>query len=89
MLNIFIPGEESLDIRHLLLDYNGTLVVDGELLPGVAERLGRLAEQLEVHVLTADKHGTVVDKLAGLPCRVTVTGSDHQDQRKINYLLDI
>jgi soluble P-type ATPase len=89
MLNIFIPGGESLVIRHLLLDYNGTLAVDGELLPGVAERLRRLSEQLEIHVLTADTHGTVVDKLAGLPCRVTVIASDRQDQRKLDYLLEI
>lgn len=76
-------------IRHLLLDYNGTLAVDGELLPGVAERLRRLAEQLEIHVLTADTHGSVVDKLSGLPCRVTVIASDRQDQRKLDYLVDI
>lgn len=89
MLNISIPGGESLALRYLLLDYNGTLAVDGELLPGVAERLSRLAEQLEIHVLTADTYGTVVAKLAGLPCRVTVIASDRQDQRKLDYLLDI
>lgn len=89
MLNISIPGGEPLVIRHLLLDYNGTLAEDGELLPGVAERLRRLADQLEIHVLTADTHGTVVDKLVGLPCRVTVIASDRQDQRKLDYLLEI
>jgi soluble P-type ATPase len=89
MLNVFVPGGESLVIRHLLLDYNGTLAEDGDLLPGVAERLFRLAELLEIHVLTADTHGTVVTRLAGLPCRVTVIASDRQDQRKLDYLLDI
>jgi soluble P-type ATPase len=89
MLNISIPGGESLVIRHLLLDYNGTLAEDGELLPGVAERLRRLADQLEIHVLTADTHGTVGEKLAGLPCRVMVIASDRQDQRKLDYLLEI
>lgn len=89
MLKVSVPGGESLAIGHLLLDYNGTLAEDGELLPGVAERLRRLAEQFEIHVLTADTHGSVLDKLAGLPCRVTVIASDCQDQRKLDYLLDI
>ena len=36
MLTISIPGGATLDIEHLVLDYNGTLAVDGVLLPGVA-----------------------------------------------------
>lgn len=89
MLTIAIPGGVPLCIANLLLDYNGTLARDGELLPGVAERLLVLAAHIDIHVLTADTHGTVAEKLAGLPCRLTVIGSDRQDQRKLEYLVDI
>ena len=34
-----IPGSPPLRIRHLVLDLNGTLALDGRLLPGVAEAL--------------------------------------------------
>ena len=33
MLNIEIPGREPLALCHLVLDYNGTIAVDGKLLP--------------------------------------------------------
>lgn len=72
MIELQIPNFGRLGIEHLVLDYNGTLALDGDPLPGVAERLHLLAERLEVEVLTADTHGTVREKLAGLPLKVTV-----------------
>ena len=43
MLNIEIPGREPLALRHLVLDYNGTIAVDGKLLPELAAPLGELS----------------------------------------------
>jgi len=57
MIEIDIPGVTTLQLRHLVLDVNGTLALDGQLLPGVAERLSALQGQLQVHLLTADTHG--------------------------------
>ena len=39
MIDIEIPGSTNFQINHLVLDYNGTLALDGELLEGVAEGL--------------------------------------------------
>lgn len=53
-----IPGWESnAELRHLVLDLNGTLALDGVLLPGVAERIAALRPQLHIHLLTANTHG--------------------------------
>ena len=43
MLAIAIPGFRDLEVEHLVLDYNGTLAIDGRLIPGVREALGALA----------------------------------------------
>ena len=59
MIQIDIPGRETITIEHLVLDYNGTVAEDGHLIPGVAERLAELKELVEAHVLTADTYGTV------------------------------
>lgn len=68
MLEIAIPGKETLRLRCLALDVNGTLAQDGALLPGVAERLRRLRRVLDLHLLTADTHGTQdrIDRELGL-----------------------
>jgi len=53
-----IPGSSRMVLRHLVLDLNGTLALDGRLLPGVAEALVALKDLLAVHIVTADTFGT-------------------------------
>ena len=87
-----IPGQDSLEVRHLVLDYNGTLATDGTLVPGVAERLRELAlppHHLLIHVVTADTMGTVNRQLEGLPCKLSILGPAEQDKAKLKYVQDI
>ena len=86
MIDIEIPGSTNLHISHLVLDYNGTLALDGELLEGVAERMERLLPYLQMHVITADTHGTVKMKLNGLPCSLHIISPREQDQQKDAYV---
>lgn len=58
MIAIEIPGRERLELRHLILDLNGTLATDGIVPAAAAERLRALALLLDVHVVTADTFGT-------------------------------
>jgi len=57
MIVFDIPGRGQLQLEHLVLDVNGTLAVDGNLVEGVASRLATLREVLDVHLITADTHG--------------------------------
>lgn len=59
MIRIEIPGRETITVEHLVLDYNGTIAEDGNLIEGVEERLEALRDLVEIHVLTADTYGTV------------------------------
>jgi soluble P-type ATPase len=67
MFVIDIPGRERVAIDHLVLDYNGTIALDEDLIPDVPEMMEELSTQMTIHVLTADTHGTVREKLNGLP----------------------
>lgn len=62
-----VPGGVSLELTDLVLDFNGTLALDGRLLPGVEPLLRELAGVVRIHVLTADTHGTAEAALAGHP----------------------
>lgn len=57
---------------HLVLDFTGTLSLDGALLPGVGRRLEELAKSLQITVLTADTFGTAREALVDLPVEVRV-----------------
>jgi len=82
VLTIAIPGRATLHLAHLVLDYNGTIALDGTLLPGTAERLAVLADDLEIHIVTADTHGTVAAMVKQLPCELRIIGPDRQDRAK-------
>jgi soluble P-type ATPase len=86
MFEVSIPGFAVLRLKHLVLDYNGTLALDGELLPGVDERLRRLADSMTLHVVTADTFGTAGARLAHLPCELVVLPGDGQAQAKRSYV---
>ena len=58
MLTIAIPGREELILRHLILDFNGTIAEDGQLAEGVAERLRALSRTQSLHVGSADNQRT-------------------------------
>lgn len=86
MIAIDIPGYKRLRLRYLVLDYNGTLALDGRLLAGVAGALRRLHRRLEIHVLTADTFGTATAQLRGVPATVSVLPATRQDLRKAAYV---
>jgi soluble P-type ATPase len=82
MIDLDIPGFGVFALKHLVLDYNGTLAVDGNLLPGARELLGMLAEKLEIHVITADTFGLAKENLAGSPVSLTIIPEGGQIEAK-------
>ena len=70
MLTVSIPGREDLCLSHLVLDYNGTIALDGQIIQSIRPRLEQLSKQLEICVITADTHGTAAENCAGLPLQV-------------------
>ena len=86
MISIDIPGYRRLDLAHLVLDYNGTIALDGELIAGVDLMLRTLEMEMAVHVITADTFGKVEERLAGLDCRLSILGAGPQDLAKLAYV---
>ncbi|MBW2037025.1 MAG: ATPase P [Deltaproteobacteria bacterium] len=86
MIEINIPGFGRLELDHLVLDYNGTMALDGQLIEGVSERLIALAREITIHVLTADTFGRVEENVSDIPCEVHILPVEAQDIGKMNYV---
>ena len=68
-------------MKHLVLDVNGTIAMDGQLVEGVAQRLAELRRLIEVHMLTADTRGRqqAIDAQLGIvAARITPQGEAAQ-----------
>lgn len=86
MVAIDIPGFAKLRLEHLVLDFNGTLAVDGHLLPGVAEMLSNLSQRLRIHVVTADTFGQAAKELNGLAVELIIVGQNEQADQKLDFI---
>jgi len=88
-MRIIIPGFGDLNLKHLVLDYNGTIATDGAFLEEIRRQLNNLAETVTLHILTADTHGSVKDHLRELPCVLRIIGNDKQDEEKWRYVKEL
>jgi P-type E1-E2 ATPase len=81
MVHIEIPQRGIIELQHAVFDVNGTLAVDGVLLPQVANRLRLLANQLSIHILTAGTHGNLAElaRTLGYPLQIIRNGKDKAD----------
>jgi soluble P-type ATPase len=86
MIRLEIPGFGNLALSHLVLDYNGTLAVDGHVLEGVHEELAAIAEHLDIHVVTGNSHGDAETRLSGWDVRLTCLPALGQAQAKRSYV---
>jgi soluble P-type ATPase len=82
---IDIPGFGKLQINVILSDYTGTLSFSGKLVPGIKDRLRRLAELVDIHVVTADSFGTAEEELKGLPIVCRRLKGEKEDVQKAHY----
>lgn len=89
MIEIDIPGYKVLRLKYMVLDYNGTLAVDGQLADGVRGCLGVLAKDLDIHVITADTFGKVRAGMDGIPCKVSVLPVENQADAKLEYVRNL
>lgn len=86
MIAIDIPDFGAVRLEHAVFDYNGTLAVDGVLLPGAADALRALAAHLRIHVLTADTFGLAAAQLDGLPVELTIARPGAQAEQKLAFV---
>jgi P-type E1-E2 ATPase len=81
-MDITIPGRHTYALAHLVLDVNGTVVANGQLIGGVKEKLLSLRQAgFEVHWITADTRGhqTTLDEELGWPA-IRISAEDAQGE---------
>jgi soluble P-type ATPase len=84
MIELDIPGRGVIRLQHLVSDVNGTLAVDGRLIDGAAHGLLALSDRLQIHLLTADTHGSqqTIDRQLGLQA-VRIPGGGEAEAKAV------
>ncbi|MEA3406088.1 MAG: ATPase P [Pseudomonadota bacterium] len=83
---IDIPDRHTLDIKHIIFDYNGTIALDGKVIEGVIEKINHFSAVMNFHVVTADTYGTAERELEGVNCQVVNLSKSENYKTKTDYL---
>lgn len=86
MISLKIPGRKTLHIKHIVLDYNGTLATDGIIPDEVKMLLEEIGNQAGIHILTADTFGNAQSEFAGIDCTLVILAPSEQDKQKEAYV---
>ena len=88
-LRSIFPFFGFVQFAHVVSDFTGTLSVDRKLLPGIKERLNKISEIIEIHILTADTFCMAKEELRGVTCEIHIlegTKNDIQGERYVKKL---
>lgn len=83
---INIPGFKNIEIKNLVLDYNGTIANNGLLINNVETFINKIAESIQVYIITADTFGTVEAQLKNTNCKVLKITNENQNQQKLELI---
>ena len=89
MIHVELSENKSLNLLNLVLDYNGTLAIDGILIEGVADRLNLLTKNIAIHVITADTFGKAADNLSKINCRLTILNPGSEQKQKLEFITSL
>lgn len=83
MIEINIPGWGDMEIENIVLDLNGTIATDGRIPPEVKEKIGSLADQVKIYILTADTQGTATEEVRDI--RVALIGISEEKSKEAKF----
>lgn len=86
MIKISIPGRDELQLHHLVLDMNGTITTDGQLIEGILERVAQLKARMRIYLLTADTFGTGAQAARELDISIVTVSSNNGTADKANFI---
>ncbi len=86
MINFLIPGHDNVKIENILIDFNGTLAIDGVLHEGISDKLIELSKIVDITVVSADTNGTVQSQLQDLPIKFRTFEGKNVSEEKKNIL---
>lgn len=90
MIELNIPGRGNFKIDYIVSDVNGTIAVDGNLIPDIVRTIQRLKDRVMFHLITANTHGkqAEIDRILGVEGIIISEGAEAEQKREYIRKLD-
>ena len=86
MISIQRPGMESLDIHFVLIDFEGTLAMDGRVHPKAKDKVNLLSKRVTITILTKSNREKVEETLRKMRAEILYVTEGDSSQQKLNVL---
>ncbi|MBN1190902.1 MAG: hypothetical protein JXA46_14195 [Dehalococcoidales bacterium] len=86
MIEIDVPGRQIYRLEHLVLDLNGTLSLDGNIIDGVPEKLDALRDIIDITIITADTHGRAQELERSLRIKTLKINPGDERNQKLHFV---
>jgi len=86
MISIQRPGMESLDIHFVLIDFEGTLAMDGRVHPKAKDKVNLLSKRVTITILTKSNREKVEETLRKMRAEILYVTEGDSSQQKLNAL---
>ncbi len=86
MIEVTIPGRRNIRLNYLVLDLNGTITLDGDIIEGVRERLQSLSKLLDIFIITADTLGRGRELARSLGVKIHKVEAGEEKVQKLRFV---
>ena len=87
MIEIAIPGRGNYTIKNVVVDLNGTIAVDGNIIQGVKEKMAILSQELDIFLVTADMNKNAERLVKDLPVTLYKIKETEENNQKLRVVL--
>jgi soluble P-type ATPase len=89
MIIIQRPGQDSLEIEFILLDFEGTLASDRRVHPKAKDKINLLSKRTKIYILTKGEKEGVEEVLRKVKAEVVYLKEGEASQRKLDLLREL
>jgi len=87
VIEIAIPGRGNYTIKNVVVDLNGTIAVDGNIIQGVKEKMAILSQELDIFLVTADMNKNAERLVKDLPVTLYKIKEGEENNQKLQVVL--
>lgn len=89
MVSVSVPGWGEISIEYLVVDFNGTVGLDGKLKKGIKESLERISRYLKIFIISADSYNNIDEELAVASFTVVKVGKVDSGKEKAKVVKEL
>jgi P-type E1-E2 ATPase len=75
-----------IEIKNIVLDFNGTIAKDGKIYEDIKEKIINLSKNFNIFVLTSDTNGSAAKELSDLPLKLQILKTSNHTKEKEEFV---